>query len=657
MNRENLPWHQPPPISQWTKPAIRAMLTAMRKRPGWIRLASALLSGVLVAGLFPPFNAAGLAWLALVPLLAALWSLDGPRRGWQGFGLAWVAGSVSSAVQFSWLAEVSTAGAALLPLYLGCFWGLFGAFAATLGNPWHQAASTPPPAGHDLGHPHQPHDPHQRPDVRAARRARMLAVAPGRRAGIILPSLRTAGCHGAIWAGLEWLRSWLFTGFGWNPLGVAFHQTQVMAQAADLLGVLGLSLLLVFFQAVMVQAGHRLLETTRTGRRMPRWDFAIAVLIVGLVVSYGIVRTTTEGRRSSVRLKALLVQLNIPQDAAEMSWDDLAIHQGYEDDTIAALNAIAEATDEALRKALEKSDEGQLSLHWPDWVVWPESAMRGRLLRSDNGAWGSYQENLNSIAAIREAGTFSLIFGAIELEAIPKGEDLIAKPGGGMFNSLAALPPDDKLQTFRKHHLVIFGETIPFENSLPFLKKIYEQQSGTSYNGSFTAGDSFEPLTLTAGSRPIGVIPSVCFEDTVPRLTRRFTRPGPQVIVNVTNDGWFRQSAAAAQHFANARFRAIELRRPMLRCANTGVSAAVDSSGSTAHPDTGKPQILADATGNTFTRGTLLAELNVPLEPTITLYSLIGDAGIIGLAVVAFVSTLLTRKPRPQRLQHGHAAP
>jgi apolipoprotein N-acyltransferase len=642
MERWRLPASQSQsPNSQWTKPADRFMVSAMRKRFGWMRLVGALLIGLLVAGLFPPFSAVGLAWVALVPVLVALWSLSGARRGWRGFGLGWLAGSASSAVQFHWLAEVSSAAAVLLPLYLGCFWGLFGAFAATLGNPWQRA--TPVASEPDGLEPDDAAHLHAR---RAERRARMLEVAPARVPGVILPSLRMAACHGAIWAGLEWLRSWLFTGFGWNGLGVAFHETLSVAQAADLLGVAGLSLLLVFFQAVMVQAGWRLLQSTRDGKRRPRWDFAVAAGVVGLVVCYGLIRAAGEDRRPAVRVKALLVQLNVPQDQAQMSWDDLAIHRAYEDDTIAALEAISQANDKALQGAMEAAPEGQLKLQWPDWVVWPESAMRGRLLRSANGSWAAYQENLNTFAAIRTAGPFSLIFGAIELEATAEGDDLLPKPNGAMYNTLAALPPDDDLQTFRKHHLVIFGETIPFMDALPVLKKIYEQQSGMEYHGSFTPGESFEPLRLQAGGREVGIIPSVCFEDTVPRLSRQFVKAGPQVIVNVTNDGWFNQSIAAAQHFANARFRAIELRRPMLRCANTGVSAAVNSAGSTAHPDTGKPQVLADACGNTFTRGTLLAELDVPLEPTITLYALIGDAGIIGLALLALGSSWLARPTR-----------
>jgi apolipoprotein N-acyltransferase len=605
--------------------------SGMWKRAGLIRLAAAISSGLLVAGLFPPFNAVGLAWVALIPLLLALWSVEGPHAGWKGFAIGWLAGSVSSGVQFFWLAEVSSLAAVLLPLYLGCFWGLFGVFAATLGNPWHKPHTATPPH-RESHHKHPP--------------ATTLAIPQN----TAKSSLLTAFCHAAVWAGLEWLRSWLFTGFGWNGLGVAFHATLVMAQAADLLGVTGLSLALVFFQTVLVQAGHRLLQGVRDGKRRPRWDFGVAAMLMGLLLGYGLLRISGEENRKSVRLKALLVQLNIPQDANHMLWDDIDIHRAYEDETLTALETITKDQESNLLKAIEKPDEGQLSLHWPDWVVWPENALRGRILRTADGGWGTWQENLDTIAQVRTAGPFSLIFGANELDAVPLGEQLIAKPDGRMFNSLVTMSPTNQLQTFRKHHLVIFGESIPFVETLPWLKRIYEQQSGAKYNGSFTPGESFDPLVLCAGGKSIGVIPSVCFEDTVPRLPRKFMRPGPQVIVNITNDGWFKQSAATAQHFANARFRAIELRRPMLRCANTGVSAAVNSCGSTAHPDTPTSQVLTNSRGSNFTRGSLLIELNVPLDPTVTLYGLIGDAGIIILALLGLAIATHTRHRLPRQL-------
>ena len=251
---------------------------------------------------------------------------------------------------------------------------------------------------------------------------------------------------------------------------------------------------------------------------------------------------------------------------------------------------------------------------------------------------------MDTIGRVREAGKFDLIYGAVEIEGEARDDGLYQKENPRIYNSIAIQSADDDLQTFRKHHLVTFGETIPFVDSIPLLKKIYEQQSGAQYNGSFTSGTSLDPLVVMLDGKKVQIIPSVCFEDTVPSLTRKFVRDAPQIIVNLTNDGWFKESPAAAQHFANARFRAIELRRPMLRCANSGVSAAIDTIGSTAHPKTGKPQIITDADGSTFVRGSLLTELKIPLKPSTSLYAVIGDWGIIGLSVIGIVLAFACRK-------------
>lgn len=554
----------------------------MGKQMAWLKILAAVASGLLVAGLFPPFDFSWLVWISMVPLLAALWTLEGKRRGLKGFAIGFLGGATSCLIQFNWLSTVSWLGAVILPLYLALYWGVFGWFAATWGRP-----------------------------VRSGP----------------MVDLRTAFCVATVWAGLEWLRGWLFTGFSWNGLGVAFHETPLMAQGADLLGVSGLSLLLMFGQAVVVLAARAILAREKG----PRWDLGVAVGLVAAVATYGFFRISSESSRESVRLKTLLVQLNIPQEAATMLWDGLEIHQGYEDETLKGLDAL-------------KTPDGKLSEDWPDWVMWPECALTGRILRTDDGNWGSWQINFDTISQVRTAGPFSLIYGVNELEAENVGEELRPKSRGKAYNSIAVMTPADDLQTYRKKHLVIFGETIPFVDSIPLLKKIYEQQSGMEYGGSFTPGDSLEPLPILAGDTEIGAIPTVCFEDSVGRLTRKFVRSGPQVIVNVTNDGWFKESPAAAQHFANARFRAIELRRPMLRASNTGVSAAVDSTGSTAHPDTGASQILQNAEGSHFTRGSLLAELNVPLAPATTLFAKIGDSGILGLSFLGLGAAAWNRK-------------
>jgi apolipoprotein N-acyltransferase len=599
----------------------------MGKRSFWIKPAAAVASGLLVAGLFPPFQLTAMAWVAMVPLLAVLWSIHGKRAALKGFALGWSAGTLSCLIQFNWLSEVSWLGAVALPAYLGIFWGVFGAFAATTGNPWRKPATAA--ADHSL----------LDRCVEAPRKGGWADCTS---------SLRTAFCHGAVWAGLEVLRGWLFTGFGWNPLGVAFHETPVIAQSADLLGVAGLSLLLVFFQAVIVQAGRRLVRSAADGKRRTRLDFAIAASVVGLLVCYGIVRMSTEGRGPSTRLKTLLVQINIPQDAAQVLWSATDVHMAYEDETLKALDQLAGDDAKRLNQSAQAANQGTITLNSPDWVMWPECALTGRLLVTGDGAWATSFDNQETISRVRAEGAFQLIYGITEMEAVPaEGDLLVPMPGGRIWNSLAVTTPENGLNTYRKNHLVIFGETIPFVESFDWLKKIYKSQAGIDYGGSFSPGGSFDPLMIPAGDgTPVGAIPSVCFEDSVPRLTRKFLRPGPQVIVNVTNDGWFLESAAAAQHFANARFRAIELRRPMIRCANTGISAAIDTTGSTTHPDTGKNQVLVNPTGSHFTRGSLLTELKIPQNPSFTLYAFIGDSGIVVLALLGWAWAWLAGKSR-----------
>jgi apolipoprotein N-acyltransferase len=572
-----------------------------------LRTLAILLSGLMVAALVPPFNAEILAWICLIPLLIAVWSLKGKHRAKKGFLIGYLTGAIAFGIQVSWLSTVSWLGPIVLASYLALFFGAFGAFAATIGNPWN--------------------------------RTEEISESPFR-------SLFTAFTHATVWAGLEWLRGWLFTGFGWNGLGVAFHDTLVISQAADLLGVTGLSLMLVFFQCVLIQVAHRIRKTASDGIRRPRWDFGATALCVGLLIGYGLLRIAGESGKESIPLRALLVQLNIPHEGAQVLWPAEKVHMGYEDETLGALEAIVKADEEKLQAAVQEGGEGEIELSHPDWVLWPETALTGRIIRTDNGEWGAWRENLDTIGRVREGGHFDLIYGVVEVEGEAREDGLYQKEKAKIYNSIAIQNADGDLQTYRKHHLVIFGETIPFVDSIPLLKKIYEHQAGAEYNGSFTAGASLDPLPCKLKGKDISIIPAVCFEDTVPRLTRRFVRSSPQIIVNLTNDGWFKESPAAAQHFANARFRAIELRRPMLRCANTGVSAAIDTIGSTAHPRTGKSQILTEPTGSHFTRGNLLAELNIPVQPSFSLYALIGDWGIILLSLIGLVTAIIFREHR-----------
>ncbi len=578
----------------------------MPGRPFLLRFLAILLSGCMVAVLVPPFSFSGLVWICVIPLLIALWTLKGKHRAKKGFLIGYLTGAIAFGIQVSWLSTVSWLAPIALSSYLALYFGFFGAFAATLGNPWH--------------------------------RKEPLINNP-------LQSLLIAFQNAAIFAGLEIARGWVLTGFGWNALGVAFHDTAVMAQGADLLGVSGLTLAIIFFQAVMIQVGNRMFRAGATGIRAPRWDFLVAAMTIGALLLYGIVRISLEKSKETIPLKALLIQINIPHEGARVLWEAEEVHMAYEDETLTALENLILEDEKKLQNAVQESEEGSIELTRPDWVLWPEVALTGRLFTTDDGQSGSWLNNVETISRVRSSPySFDLIYGVIEVEGEAREDGIYQKKDAPFYNSLVFDGKDGAFQTFRKHHLVIFGETIPFIETLPFLKKIYEQQSGQSYQGSLSPGASLEPLKTKLNGTEIQIIPAICFEDTVPRLTRKFVRNAPQIIVNLTNDGWFKTSPASEQHFANARFRAIELRRPMLRCANTGVTAAIDTIGSTIHPTTGKNQVILDENSSPFTRGSVLAEIGIPLQPSFSLYALIGDAGLLLISFTALVTVIFSRK-------------
>lgn len=588
-----------------------------------LRLIGAIISGLGMAVTLPPYDFGGLVWVVLLPLLAVLWSVKGRRPGWKGFGIGWVGGLAYFLLSLHWLSVVSPAGWVALSMYLALFVGFWGAFAAKWANPW---AVAEVPAE----------------ETSLERKLREKSKVKLNHWKVSAASVRVAFAVAALWASMDWLRGWLFTGFGWNPLATAFHDTPVMAQSADLLGLCALSFVPVFLQAVVVQTGRRLWQETREGKFRPHADFATAALLITLCFCYGVWRLHTTGKGESIRLKALLVQLNIPQDAAQRLWSPEEIHIAYEVDTLAALKEIERQDEERFREAAEKGEE--IELRSPDWIMWPESSLTGRVIRTDDGTWGMWDENMLTLNRVREAGDFTVVMGLNEIEGEYFGEDLVMKENARVWNSMVVFPPDGELEVYRKHHLVIFGEYIPLVEKLPFLKELYEQQAGVEFGGSFSMGESFDPLSVEIDGEEIGVLPTVCFEDTVPRLMRKFVRSGPQLIVNVTNDGWFKDSPAAAQHFANAKFRAIELRRPMIRCANSGVSAAVNSVGTTGHPDTGVKQEIRDDSGSHLSRGWMLAEVDVPKRSPMTGYAIVGDWGVIGLGVLGLVVGVTGRR-------------
>lgn len=555
------------------------------------RYGAAALGGVLLSLAYPGVNWSIVAWLALMPLLLLLWTTPAERGKRGCLALGYVFGLGFFVANLQWLATVSWLGVLVISLYLALYPAVWGLCVAAWMNPWR----------------------------------RPYAASLWKNA---LRSLSYAFAHASLWAALECLRGWLLTGFSWNGLGVAMHEQAVMSQCADIFGVAGISFLMVFVQSVFLQVARRMIYLTRAGQKRAHPDFGIAALLVALAFSYGVWRLAATAKVESFPLRICLLQLNVPQEAARQLWPAEKIHAAYEEELERAMQAVADRNHQAL--ATSEKEQQEAELFYPDWVVLPEVALNGRLMSTADGDHGMWRENEDTLAAFRQQGNFTILLGVGELQGELHDGMISIVENPDSWNSLVVLPENDSLQTYQKKHLVMFGEYIPLVDSLPWLKAIYEQQAGASFEGAFRAGTTTEPLAMQCRGQDFSAIPSICFEDTVARETQGFIRPEAQVIVNVTNDGWFAQSSAAAQHFANAKFRCIEFRRPMIRCANTGVSAVVQTNGFS--------QKLLDEKGSHFTRGFLLATVQVPLQGQFTLYQFWGDRPLL---IAGFLSLLV----------------
>jgi len=131
------------------------------------------------------------------------------------------------------------------------------------------------------------------------------------------------------------------------------------------------------------------------------------------------------------------------------------------------------------------------------------------------------------------------------------------------------------------------------------------------------------------------VAPLICFEDTIGELTRQFVLGGADLLANVTNDGWFLKSAASQQQLAHAVFRCVELRRPMVRAANTGVTCFVNEFGRVT-------QVLLDDNGSQFTDGVLTSTVAVPTDKMLTFYARHGELFAKACTVVSVLAIVAT---------------
>lgn len=553
------------------------------------RYGVAFLSGALLHLAFAPFNYEVIAWVWLLPLLSLLWPLkeDTPPIK-RSFRLGYTAGLGFFLFDVSWARHSSRVfGGAMDHSWIGWGWEALGA-AAALGMAGYLATY--------FGLWTWLVNRYARPRTEAlSRRTAMEST---------LESVRCASFAAAAWVGTEWLRGWVITGFSWNTLGVALHKNSTLIQIADVVGANGLSFLPVFIGCVAWINLMRLVRHWRgTSTVRTRLDFTLAmVLLLGTAV-YGMFRIRSISAEETIPVRTVLVQPNIPQ---VVLWKN--------DDPISIYRRLSERT--RLYAEERNGHPGAFDL-----VVWPESGIPFPL-DENKEIIDFHMEFFDDLLG---SGPFALLAGAVNR----------ATEEGRYHNSAVLFTGAyENQQRAHKIHLVPFGEYLPFRKELPFMETLL----GGILPGDFEPGVAYVPLTLETTDPPVQLIPLICFEDTVGRLARRFIRPAPQILANVTNDGWFLQSAETEIHQTTALFRAIELRRPMLRAANTGVSCFIDSLGRVTS------QLTDPVTNSSFIEGCLPGIIQVPKNGEITFFARYGDVFAIGCSLLVFLQALLNRR-------------
>ncbi|WP_134500776.1 apolipoprotein N-acyltransferase [Microvirga pakistanensis] len=335
----------------------------------------------------------------------------------------------------------------------------------------------------------------------------------------------------------EVLRGHLFTGFPWNNPGMALGQNLWLMQSAAFLGLDGLC-----FLALAICASPALILTGRTAGQ--RWTLpGLAATALSTMAVFGLWRVPAEPIPTVENVRLRIMQPNLAQDAKFNPRNRDAIMRHY-----LSLSAAPGRDGRTLADATH--------------IVWPESAFPFLLHRDP--------ASLAQIGGLLEPGSV-LVTGAARMDEPIPGEAV-----GAFFNAIQVIDHRGTiLGSYDKVHLVPFGEYVP--RFLEALIRAVGLRQFVHIPGGFEPAESRKPLSVP-GLPPVAA--TICYEAIFPgQILPEGDGPPARLILNVTNDGWFGQTTGPYQHFAQARLRAVEEGLPLVRAANTGISAVVDPYG------------------------------------------------------------------------------
>jgi apolipoprotein N-acyltransferase len=514
-----------------------------RKAPegrGSLRSATLLAAGsmLLLWASFTPIQLGALAWVALVPLIQLLRLHSLPRHTtW----VLWLLGTLWSLATLQWMRLGHPAmymALVALSLYVGLYLPVF---------------------------------------VRLSR-------------GVIRGGLPLWLTVPVVWTTLEYLRAWMLTGFSWYYLGHSQYRWSALTQISDLTGAYGVSFVVALASAALAlqvpqnwlrRIGLEVADSSGRGR----WTapvVAVTLLIAACIYGNWRLRTAPTDRPGPVMA---LVQGNFTPDDKHDGSTIMRRYRRHEELTLNARNL------------------------QPDVIVWPETMFPWPMKVVAEGV--TDEQLVDALPAQYKSrpgsdrDTLVRFWRNADVEAILADQSrlvgaamvvglettVVRKDGLDIYNSAAFVRPDLGYSgRFDKMHLVLFGEYIPLRDIFPWLA------SFSPYGSDFGLDSGTDPNVFEyAGFR---LSPLICFEDTVPHLVRRVANTTDaagktcDVLVNLTNDAWFRGSSELDQHLITATFRCIETRRPMVRAVNGGISAFIDGSGRVREPD--QIQVVAD---------------------------------------------------------------
>ncbi len=332
-------------------------------------------------------------------------------------------------------------------------------------------------------------------------------------------------------AGLEVIRGRFLTGFPWNFWGITQWKNLPLIQIASVTGIFGVTALVHW---VSLGVAGSILQLIRCTRQKTSWmsDLRLPVLVLLLVLAWG-VRRLGVPRTDGLPVSLALVQPSIPQT---LIWDE-----GANPERFGKVFALT-------RSALASK---------PDVLVWPEGSLPDIT-----------REQFESVT--RETGKA----GAMWVFGTGFGREVEGRPEH--YNAALLVDATGRLvDQYLKRRLVIFGEYIPFENTLPFMRWL------TPIGSSFTPGTRAAAFPLGPGT-PVVASPVICFEDMFPETTRDHVSDDTGFLLELTNNGWFGEGSAQWQHTAGAVFRAVENGVTLVRCANNGLTCRIEPTGRVA---------------------------------------------------------------------------